>query len=175
MAALRFESSRPNGCAPKNQRGRWPQNERPVRGDNRTGQAIWALGVDGRSRRIQPRWGGITAPTCIGRGGDAKRSNRAAIFLTFWREFSGHSSSEAGTSSLQEIASNQDGRAGFYQNAEVPAAKLLCGRTSIIAHGRFVGSHGGRRQVQRPSCGRVLLPIPFFGGGGFRNRDDGHR
>ena len=29
-------------------------NERPVRGDNRTGQAIWALGVDGRSRRIQP-------------------------------------------------------------------------------------------------------------------------
>jgi hypothetical protein len=27
--------------------------ERPVRGDNRTGQAIWALGVDGRSRRIQ--------------------------------------------------------------------------------------------------------------------------
>jgi len=30
------------------------KNERPVRGDNRTGQAIWALGVDGRSRRIQP-------------------------------------------------------------------------------------------------------------------------
>jgi hypothetical protein len=30
------------------------RNERPVRGDNRTGQAIWALGVDGRSRRIQP-------------------------------------------------------------------------------------------------------------------------
>src|SRR5258707_3261754 len=26
----------------------------PVRGDNRTGQAILALGVDGRSRRIQP-------------------------------------------------------------------------------------------------------------------------
>ena len=41
------------------------RNERPVRGDNRTGQAIWALGVDGRSRRIQPRWGGITAPTYI--------------------------------------------------------------------------------------------------------------
>jgi hypothetical protein len=30
------------------------RNDRPVRGDNRTGQAIWALGVDGRSRRIQP-------------------------------------------------------------------------------------------------------------------------
>src|SRR3982074_1388764 len=41
------------------------KNERPVRGDNRTGQAIWALGVDGRSRRIQPRWGGINAPTPI--------------------------------------------------------------------------------------------------------------
>jgi len=30
------------------------ERKRPVRGDNRTGQAIWALGVDGRSRRIQP-------------------------------------------------------------------------------------------------------------------------
>src|ERR1700720_3513400 len=58
-------------------------NERPVRGDNRTGQAIWALGVDGRSRRIQPRWGGITAPTHIGRRRAAPRSNRFAIFLTF--------------------------------------------------------------------------------------------
>lgn len=28
------------------------QKKRPVRGDNRTGQAIWALGVDGRSRLI---------------------------------------------------------------------------------------------------------------------------
>jgi hypothetical protein len=28
------------------------KNERPVRGDIRTGQAIWAHGVDGRSRRI---------------------------------------------------------------------------------------------------------------------------
>ena len=28
------------------------EKKRPVRGDNRTGQAIWALGVDGRSRRI---------------------------------------------------------------------------------------------------------------------------
>src|SRR6516225_5039332 len=33
------------------------ENERPVRGDSRTGQAIWALGVDGRSRRIQPSMG----------------------------------------------------------------------------------------------------------------------
>jgi hypothetical protein len=44
---------------------RFRRNERPVRGDNRTGQAIWALGMDGRSRQIQPRWGGITPPTCI--------------------------------------------------------------------------------------------------------------
>jgi len=29
------------------------EKQRPVRGDNRTGQAIWALGVDGRSRQIQ--------------------------------------------------------------------------------------------------------------------------
>jgi hypothetical protein len=28
------------------------EKKRPVRGDNRTGQAIWALGVDGRSRLI---------------------------------------------------------------------------------------------------------------------------
>src|SRR3984885_13445695 len=63
-------------------------NERPVRGDNRTGQAIWALGVDGRSRRIQPRWGGITAPTLIRRGRGAGRSTRRAIFLTFRQELS---------------------------------------------------------------------------------------
>src|SRR5258708_2292781 len=64
---------------------RTAENERPVRGDNRTGQAIWALGVDGRSRQIQPRWGGITAPTAIGRDRAAGRSNGVAIFLTFWR------------------------------------------------------------------------------------------
>ena len=59
------------------------RNERPVRGDNRTGQAIWALGVDGRSRRIQPRWGGITAPTHIGRSRVGARSKRRAIFFVF--------------------------------------------------------------------------------------------
>jgi hypothetical protein len=60
------------------------QDERPVRGDNRTGQAIWALGVDGRSRRIQPRWGGITAPTDIGRGTVAARSNHRRFFWDFF-------------------------------------------------------------------------------------------
>src|SRR3977135_3726653 len=64
-----------------------PENERPVRGDNRTGQAIWALGVDGRSRRIQPRWGGMTAPTNVGRGRVVDSSNRARIFLTSWQGF----------------------------------------------------------------------------------------
>jgi hypothetical protein len=48
-----------NGAARRND----PPNERPARGDNRAGQAIWALGVDGRSRRIQPRWGELSAPT----------------------------------------------------------------------------------------------------------------
>jgi hypothetical protein len=48
-----------NGGARRND----PPNERPARGDNRAGQAKWALGVDGRSRRIQPRLGGLTAPT----------------------------------------------------------------------------------------------------------------
>src|ERR1700694_3940382 len=43
--------------------------------------------VDGRSRRIQPRWGGITAPTHIGRGRAAARSNGLTIFLTFGRNF----------------------------------------------------------------------------------------
>src|ERR1700737_3384601 len=38
------------------------ENKRPDRGDNRSGGAIRALGVDGRSRLIQ-LWGGKTAPT----------------------------------------------------------------------------------------------------------------
>ena len=65
----------PEGCA---------RNERPVRGDNRTGQAIWALGVDGRSRRIQPRWGGITAPTYIGRSRVGSTFKRPRDFFDFF-------------------------------------------------------------------------------------------
>src|SRR5258708_5117388 len=68
---------------------RTPGIQRPARGDNRTGQAIWALGVDGRSRRIQPRWGGITGPTNLSRRRIAVRSNVSAIFLTFWQEVPG--------------------------------------------------------------------------------------
>jgi hypothetical protein len=37
--------------------------------------------VDGRSRRIQ-LWGGISAPTGIGRRGSGGRSSKRAIFLT---------------------------------------------------------------------------------------------
>src|ERR1700722_14122974 len=61
------------------------KNERPVRGDNRTGQAVWALGVDWRSRRIQPRWGGML-PHLFCRGRGAARSTRPENFLTFWQE-----------------------------------------------------------------------------------------
>src|SRR3979409_1126348 len=81
-----------SGNAPE----RYARNERPVRGDNRTGQAIWALGVDGRSRRIQPRWGGITAPTHIGRRRPPARSNPSAIFLTFWQGLRGGNYCAAG-------------------------------------------------------------------------------
>src|SRR4030088_1922467 len=63
-AASSLARSRRADFAARN-RLKWSSNERPVRGDNRTGQAIWALGVDGRSRRIQPRWGGVNAPTPI--------------------------------------------------------------------------------------------------------------
>src|ERR1700722_44291 len=59
------------------------RNERPVRGDNRTGQAVWALGVDGRSRRIQPRWGGITAPTSILSQQHRRTFNAPACFFNF--------------------------------------------------------------------------------------------
>src|SRR5437588_11352674 len=60
-----------------------PQNERPVRGDNRTGQAIWALGVDGRSRRIQPMGRVFPLPHVMCRRGRAARSKSSTNFLTF--------------------------------------------------------------------------------------------
>src|SRR5260370_18225832 len=50
-----------------------------------------AVGVDGRSRRIQPRWGGITTPTdIVSRQGRStfKRTSDFFNFLAgrFWRE-----------------------------------------------------------------------------------------
>ena len=90
MPALRGRFIRGAGAMPADATGEnSARNERPVRGDNRTGQAIWALGVDGRSRRIQPRWGGISAPTYIGRSKVGARSKDRAIFLTFCRGFFG--------------------------------------------------------------------------------------
>ena len=63
-----------------------PQNRKTRPGGQPDGsRAIWALGVDGRSRRIQPRWGGITAPTDIVSREARQSSNGPAIFLTFWR------------------------------------------------------------------------------------------
>ena len=44
-------------------RRRFPENERPVRGDNRTGQAIWALGWMGARAEYSLDGEGITAPT----------------------------------------------------------------------------------------------------------------
>ena len=57
-------------------------NERPVRGDNRTGQKSygawggWALAPD-------MTWGGVSAPTPVGRPAPLARSNRRRTFLTF--------------------------------------------------------------------------------------------
>src|SRR6185295_9825788 len=60
-----------------------PKTRRPARGDNRAGQSYISAGVDGRSRNIQPRWGGITAPTWISRGRRPDVQKRRRIFLTF--------------------------------------------------------------------------------------------
>src|SRR4051794_4176962 len=51
--------------APRNDRQ--PTNQKTRPGGQPGGSSYMGAGVDGRSRRIQPCWGGITAPTCIGR------------------------------------------------------------------------------------------------------------
>ena len=69
------KSSWPSSRSPR-------ENERPVRGDNRTGQKSygawggWALAPD-------MTWGGVSAPTPIGRLAPLARSNRRRTFLTF--------------------------------------------------------------------------------------------
>src|ERR1700751_6125000 len=60
---------------------RWAENKRPDRGDNRSGRAIRALGVDGRSRLIQ-LWGGKTAPTLHWSPPGILTFKRRGIFLT---------------------------------------------------------------------------------------------
>src|SRR6266404_2772032 len=48
------------------ERRKYPQKRKTRPGGQPDGSShMGALGVDGRSRRIQPRWGGITAPTDI--------------------------------------------------------------------------------------------------------------
>src|SRR5258705_4891414 len=48
------------------ERRNYPQKRKTRPGGQPDGSShMGALGVDGRSRRIQPRWGGITAPTDI--------------------------------------------------------------------------------------------------------------
>jgi len=102
--------------------------------------------VDGRSRRIQPRWGGITAPTDIGRGRVAERSNGPRIFLTSGQLF----------------------LAGI-------RPKLLRGGAMGFANGRLVRRHGGTRRVQVPGRGNVLTNLDFFSGRGARNRGNRRR
>jgi hypothetical protein len=62
--------------------GNIPPKRKTRPGGQPDGSSHMGAGVDGRSRRIQPRWGGITAPTLIGRGGLAKRSKGRRLFLT---------------------------------------------------------------------------------------------
>jgi hypothetical protein len=63
------------------------QIERPVRGDNRTGQAIWALGGGWALAPNTASWGGFSAPTRISRRRGRARSTLPANFLTSWQGF----------------------------------------------------------------------------------------
>jgi hypothetical protein len=58
-------------------------NERPARGDSRTGQAIWALGWMGARAEYGLDGGGIVAPTVLGRGRAVGSSNRLPTFFQF--------------------------------------------------------------------------------------------
>src|SRR5258706_14479836 len=74
------------------ERRNYPQKRETRPGGQRDGSSHrGALGVDGRSRRIQPRWGGITTPTdIVSRQGRStfKRTSDFFNFLAgrFWRE-----------------------------------------------------------------------------------------
>src|SRR6266704_6647138 len=56
--------------------------EDPSGGTTGRVKPYWSLGWMG-ARAEYSRWGGISAPTCIGRRGRAARSKRRANFLTF--------------------------------------------------------------------------------------------
>ena len=64
-----------------------PQKRKTRPGGQPDGSSYMGAGVDGRSRRIQPRWGGMTAPTSSSRGRGTGRSTRRRIFLTSWQGF----------------------------------------------------------------------------------------
>lgn len=74
------------------ERRKHPQKRKTRPGGQPDGSShMGALGVDGRSRRIQPRWGGITAPTVIvsreGRGTFKRTSDFFNFFGgRFWTE-----------------------------------------------------------------------------------------
>ena len=80
---MRFQAANPAlAGAPREARSRCPKRKtRP--GGQPDGSSHMGAGVDGRSRRIQPRWGGTTTPTCIGRKRGAARSNPCELFLGF--------------------------------------------------------------------------------------------
>jgi hypothetical protein len=63
-----------------------PQKRKTRPGGQPDGSSYMGAGVDGRSRRIQPRWGGMTAPTSSSRGRATGRSTRRRIFLTSWQD-----------------------------------------------------------------------------------------
>src|ERR1700760_3444786 len=58
-----------------------PKTKEPS-GGQPDGSSYMGAGVDGRSRQIQPRWGGMTAPTFSSRVWPTGRSTRWRIFLT---------------------------------------------------------------------------------------------
>jgi hypothetical protein len=62
---------------------RFFQNERPARGDNRTGQAIWALGGWALAPNTAST-GRITAPTDVGSREGRRTFKRSCDFLNFF-------------------------------------------------------------------------------------------
>src|SRR6476660_1749094 len=62
----KYASAAPESRFRQLERRNYPQKRKTRPGGQPDGSShMGALGVDGRSRRIQPRWGGITAPTAI--------------------------------------------------------------------------------------------------------------
>src|SRR5712672_4163684 len=97
MPALQGGLQVPERAAPESrfrqaERRKYPQKRKTRPGGQPDGSShMGALGVDGRSRRIQPRWGGITTPTdIVSRQGRStfKRTSDLFNYLAglLWRE-----------------------------------------------------------------------------------------